>query len=667
MLRQNVDYLLNNAKKYSEEGKEKYNKKFYSEAIELFNKSIEEYEKVKSISLNKNNKELFNKAVNNITTLKKLILNSEFYIIQNNIKTNLNLKNPKDGYKNLENNLQELKELHKKAEELKHSELIKHINTLIDKTERNTDSLKIKYLKEEYEKNNNNITRLENLLNESYKIEKEIKHYKDNLRELQRLIADRIIELKINNLEKNTIAKANLLYKKKEYFKSREVYKNALKELNDIEDYAVKLKIVRFRNKLNNLKNLINENIRRLNDILLSEEKPEKTVELIDIEEINLENIQYTPKTPEQFTPKPYPASSLPYELAQNYKDVELIGQGGFARVFKAVRIKDNLPVAIKIPISLDPQTGKSFINELKIWSSLDHPNIVKVYDYNVFPIPYIEMELCDADLNEYMKTKKLSLREISFLIFNIAEGLKYVHSKGIIHRDLKPHNILLKDGIPKISDWGLSKVISQSTSTTRGGFTPYYAAPEQIRKEIEDERTDIWQLGVIFYQLTTNQLPFKGDNLREIDMNILTKKPTPPKEINPEIDDTLNKIILKCLNKKPEDRYQSVLELQKDLAKYLQITFKEELSKSITTKDFSRSAYYCGDLILLNLKINNGVEAYKYIGDLIHYAKGEVKEELLKLKEAVKYRVENNIPIPYEIVKKAEVIIHKIRLGFKS
>jgi serine/threonine protein kinase len=280
--------------------------------------------------------------------------------------------------------------------------------------------------------------------------------------------------------------------------------------------------------------------------------------------------------------------------------------------------------------------------------------------------MPYFEMELCDTDLNEYLKNKKLSPREASFLIFNTAEGLKYAHSKNLIHRDLKPHNILLKDGIPKISDWGLSRVITQSTSTTRGGFTPYYASPEQINGGNKDERTDIWQLGAIFYQLTTNNLPFNGDTLLEIGMNITTKEPTPPKEINPEIDDKLNNIILKCLNKKPEDRYQNILDLQKDLATYLQISFKEELTKSLTKKDFSRSAFYCGDLIQIHLKSDNGEEAYKYIGDLINYAKGDIKNDLIQLKEAVKYRVENNIPIPYEVVASAEVIIHKVKLGFK-
>ncbi|ACX72848.1 serine/threonine protein kinase [Methanocaldococcus vulcanius M7] len=374
-------------------------------------------------------------------------------------------------------------------------------------------------------------------------------------------------------------------------------------------------------------------------------------------------------KIPAEFTPKPTTPKTFPPELEEFYKNIQFIGQGGFARVFKAIRVKDNLPVAIKLPISLDASTGKSFIKELENWTKLNHPNIVKVYDYNILPIPYFEMELCDESLEDYLKRKRvLDVKEASYIIFNIAEGLKYAHNKGIIHRDLKPHNILLKNGIPKITDWGLSKVIAKSTSTTKYAFTPYYASPEQFSKKFGNIGfwTDIWQLGVIFYQLTTGKLPFEGDDFVELMTIITTEKPIKPSELNPNINNEIENIILKCLSKNPKDRYSSILELQRDLAKYLQITFKEELKKSITIRDFSRSAFYCGELFLMCLKINDGVNAYKYCGDLIEYAKGEIKNDLIKLKEMIKYRIENKMPIPEEIISSAEVIVHKIKLKFE-
>ncbi|MCL0095055.1 tetratricopeptide repeat protein, partial [Dehalococcoidia bacterium] len=361
-----------------------------------------------------------------------------------------------------------------------------------------------------------------------------------------------------------------------------------------------------------------------------------------------------------QLTPRP--DSALPPGLAENYHDIQLIGQGGFARVFKAVRVRDNKEVAIKIPVSLDQATGKTFIEEIKNWTRLNHPNIVKIYDYNVLPIPFFEMELCDSSLDQYIKDnkdKRIQLNNACWIVFNAAEGLKSAHSLKIIHRDLKPQNILLKDGIPKLTDWGLSKVITESAGLS--GFTPPYAAPEQISGKQKDERTDIWQLAVIFYQITTGKLPFEGE---DIAMSIVTKEPVRPSELNPEIDPELEEIILKPISKDPKGRYQSVREFQMALAKHLRISVKEELSKAVSAKDFSKSAYYCADLLLVCLKINDGVNAYKYIDDLINYAKGDTKDELIALKDGIERRVKQKDPIPAEIVNQADILVHKVKIG---
>jgi serine/threonine protein kinase len=128
-----------------------------------------------------------------------------------------------------------------------------------------------------------------------------------------------------------------------------------------------------------------------------------------------------------------------------------------------------------------------------------------------------------------------------------------------------------------KITDWGLSKVMAQSASVSRRGFMPYYAAPEQIGGKEKDERTDIWQLGVIFYQIVTRKLPFEGETFMEIGMNILTKEPVRPSELNPEMGYELEYIILKSLSKGPENKYQSVRELQMYLSEYLQTSFFED------------------------------------------------------------------------------------------
>ena len=365
---------------------------------------------------------------------------------------------------------------------------------------------------------------------------------------------------------------------------------------------------------------------------------------------------------PNPFQPKPVTPKQLLPDLSDRYTESEFIGKGGFARVFKAKR-KDGQFVAVKIPISLDESTGKAFIAELQNWTRLDHPNIVKVYNFNIMPSPYFEMELCDGALAD--QTKPIESEEAAWILFNICEGLKFAHAQKIFHRDLKPQNILLKNGVPKISDWGLSRVISESKSTTVTSFTPYYAAPEQIGNKAKDERTDIWQLGVILYELVTGVLPFQGDSMIEIGMNIATKDPKRPGELIPDAN-VIDAVVMKCLEKNPAKRYQSVLELQKDLALYLRENYAELLKTSVRVQDFTRSAYYCGDLVMINMLTGDLPTSYKYLLDLVHYSKGEVEAEAQELSEQIKMRMEMGITeIPEELMQKAENIVHRIHVVF--
>ena len=147
-----------------------------------------------------------------------------------------------------------------------------------------------------------------------------------------------------------------------------------------------------------------------------------------------------------------------------------------------------------------------------------------------------------------------------------------------------------------------------------------------------------------------------------EISFNIINDDFIPPSELNKEAE-KVEHIINKCLQKKKEDRYKSIEELQKDLAKVLNIEYKSQLKKSMQKKNFSRSAYYCGELMLINMKIGAIYEAYKYAEDLAIYAEDEVKEALLKLNDELKKRIENNLGIPKKLIEKAKIIIHKMRM----
>lgn len=262
----------------------------------------------------------------------------------------------------------------------------------------------------------------------------------------------------------------------------------------------------------------------------------------------------------------------FPPELEGRYEDIRYIGRGGVAHVFAAHRKSDNRLVAVKIPISFDEVTGKCFLNEIAAWQTLRHKNIVEVLEVNILPVPYVEMEYVPGTLEAV--AKPLPIWKAVNVVVGITQGLAYAHSRGIIHRDIKPHNILMTgDFVPKITDWGMSKVIATTMEKSSvAGFSLSYAAPEQVSPAEfgrTDIRTDIYQLGVLFYELVTGTIPFGGDSIIEVGNAIVRDDPIPPSQYSHDAQ-IVDKIILKCLAKNPDDRYQSGQELLDALSGYL-------------------------------------------------------------------------------------------------
>lgn len=257
----------------------------------------------------------------------------------------------------------------------------------------------------------------------------------------------------------------------------------------------------------------------------------------------------------------------FPPELARRYYEPRFLHQGGIARVFSARRREDGVMVAVKIPIQTDEQTGRSLLREMGVWRTLVHPGIVQVYAANILPIPYVEMEYLPGNLSEI--PLPLGPCDAAWIVMNVAIALEFAHERGVIHRDLKPGNILLTDtGMPKIGDWGLSRNDMAPAETTLHGFSLSYAAPEQLdpaRFGRTTNRTDIYQLGVIFYQLVTGVLPFPGESIADITRERLDGNVRPPSARVPSAG-VFDAIIQRCLAVRPEDRYRTMRDLITDL-----------------------------------------------------------------------------------------------------
>jgi len=262
-----------------------------------------------------------------------------------------------------------------------------------------------------------------------------------------------------------------------------------------------------------------------------------------------------------------YYTARLPPALERRYPGAEYLGEGGVGRVFRARNAAENRPVAVKIPIRFDEVTGTQFTKELHIWQGLHHNNIVEIYAANVFPMPYIEMEYVGSSLAN-LKFPLDPDRAVK-IITGVAEGLRYAHDQGIVHRDIKPENILITaDDVPKITDWGLAKALSDTKQTGLISFSLNYAAPEQLAPNIYGEAgkwTDIYQLGVLLYEMLTGRLPFTGEGMGEVTQAILHNAPHPP-DLAGRNAEAIKTIIARCLQKRPEDRYASVAEILDDL-----------------------------------------------------------------------------------------------------
>ena len=263
--------------------------------------------------------------------------------------------------------------------------------------------------------------------------------------------------------------------------------------------------------------------------------------------------------------------------FARRYQIIEELGKGGMGKVYKADDIELKEKVALKLikpEISTDKNTVERFQNELKFARKIVHKNVGRMYDLGKEEGSYyITMEYVEGqDLKGLIRQSgQLAIGTTMSIAKQICEGLVEAHRLGVVHRDLKPSNIMIdKDGQARIMDFGIARSLKGKGITGAGVIigTPEYMSPEQVEGKDVDQRSDIYSLGAILFEMVTGRVPFEGDTPFTIGVKHKSEVPVDPREINVQVPEDLSRIILKCLEKDREARYQSAGEVRSELVR---------------------------------------------------------------------------------------------------
>lgn len=263
--------------------------------------------------------------------------------------------------------------------------------------------------------------------------------------------------------------------------------------------------------------------------------------------------------------------------ISDRYEIIDKVGSGGMSDVYKAKCHKLNRYVAIKV---LKPEFSedKNFVSKFRVEAQsaagLSHPNIVNVFDVGEDNgIYYIVMELIEGiTLKKYIERKgKLPVKEAVSILIQVAQGIEAAHNNHIIHRDIKPQNIIIsKEGKVKVTDFGIARAASTNTISSNAMGSVHYISPEQAKGGFIDEKSDIYSLGITLYEMVTGRLPFEGDSTVSIALQHVQNELPSPLIYVPDLPISVEKIIEKCTQKKPDRRYLKVSSLIADLKKSL-------------------------------------------------------------------------------------------------
>ncbi|HEY5575264.1 MAG TPA: Stk1 family PASTA domain-containing Ser/Thr kinase, partial [Clostridiaceae bacterium] len=295
--------------------------------------------------------------------------------------------------------------------------------------------------------------------------------------------------------------------------------------------------------------------------------------------------------------------------LGNRYELIEKLGEGGMATVYKARCQILNRFVSVKIlkkEYSSDAEFLKKFRREATAVASLSDNNIVNVYDVGADgDINYIVMEYVQGkSLKEILNERgKLSTDQALAVGIQIGKALEHAHKNNIVHRDIKPHNVLVtNDGVVKVTDFGIAKSSDSVTITNSSKVlgSAHYFSPEQAKGNVVDNRTDIYSLGIVLYELVTGRVPFDAESPVSVALKHIQEPVVPPIQLNENIPDAMNKLILKAIEKEPFRRYQNVSDMVADMK-----AIQQNKDLRIVANDFEQDSTRVLDVNEVNSKLS--------------------------------------------------------------
>lgn len=582
-----TEYLLGRAKNLETAGSQAYKDGKFTDSMELWGKALGEYEKVKEIALQRQEPEIVKAAEQTMASIR------EDMSVAGKNKANLEM-------------LAYVQDANRTAEDGKKKYEAKEFDTAKAKFEVARDSYskgaKIardfgfedrQKLEEAIEEQNVSITSCligkgeamilaasreqgsgkENAFSQTLKYLNSLSITGDEINALK-LRANRGLVQGRVEVGTKLMADAEAILNKKDYYQAKEGYRKAQQHFESVRDFAVEQRLESEKGRIDNLIDDCSTNIRICTNIMIGGDR-KKVAE---------EDLRRVADIVRGIKPKVERAGEdTQSALEQVYASVRYLASGGFGDVWVA-QTREGQTLALKI--LREPERHEEiFFKELEIWRKLHHRNIVRLIRPRANPFLLFEMEYVDGgDLKGLMdKVGRFAPERGCMIAFDIARGLEYAHLSNVIHADLKPRNILMtKTEEPKITDWGLGKIAT--SSSTAKGYTQGYAAPEQIKNEPIDSKTDTYQLGVVLYEMLTGQNPFQRGDFTGVDEAVLTVIPERPSKYSPRLA-ALDDVVMGCLEKKREDR-PPIRQFREILSKYMKENFGTSLSVSTQKRD---------------------------------------------------------------------------------